>query len=162
MTEAAQGWPFGTVSSEAFLIAYHPSRSCCICRLHPTLSSHLYFCVSLSLLLSLSLPVCFSFLLIKQGQTGFVSLIQTEGVSTSPTLEKRRETREDRGQVSDCTGRTPRLWELGGKHRFKTSTHHGSLPGRPGAFPPAMHRPLPPGWNLAGSREKHPIALGSS
>lgn len=37
-------------------------------------------------------------------------MIQTEGVSTSPTLEKRRETQEDRGQVSDCIGRTPLLW----------------------------------------------------
>jgi hypothetical protein len=94
MTEAAQGWLFRTVSSEAFLIT-PPSLGISLHLLSSSsnslLFSSLYFCVSLSPLLTLFLLDCFSLLLIKQGQTGFIPLIQTEGFNTSPTLEKRRE-----------------------------------------------------------------------
>lgn len=103
--------------------------------------------------LSRSLPVCLFSLLIKQGQTGFISLVQTEGVSMSLVLEKRHGGQLSRGQVSEYTGTR--------KHRLRVSAAHGSLPGKPGAFPLATQRPLPPGWNLAGSRENHPTALGS-
>lgn len=63
--------------------------------------------------LSCSLPVCLFFLLIKQGQTGFISLIQTEGVNISLMLDKRPRRQESRCQVSDYIGRTPLLWGPG-------------------------------------------------
>lgn len=101
---AAQGWPFRTESSEASLITHHPSRP-----LHFLSSSVNSAPVSISASpspfpLSLSLPVCPPpplSLLIKQGQTGFVSLIQTEGVNMSLMLEKRHGRQENRSQVSE-------------------------------------------------------------
>lgn len=143
MTEVAQGWPLRTVSSEASLITNPPYIQI---SLHFLSSSSNSLLISISVYPSpsppsLSLPVCFSFLLIKQGQTGFVALTQI-GANTPPTLEKSHKRQEGRCWVSDCKGRTPWLSRPGRKQRPKASAHHGSLPGRPGAFLLATPRPL--------------------
>lgn len=55
----------------------------------------------------------------------------------------------------------PAALGAGQEAQIRMSTHHGSLPGRPGSFPFDTQRPLPPAWHLAGSWEKDPTALGS-
>lgn len=79
MTEAAQGWLFRTVSNEAFLIT-PPSLGISLHLLSSSSNSLLfsYFCVSLSPLKPLFLLDCFSLLLIKQGQTGFIHFLDSD------------------------------------------------------------------------------------
>lgn len=170
MTEAAQGWPFRTLSSEASLITTISPDLCISCLPQSTLLLSLFLCLPLPSLcpspfLSASLSLSL-FSLIKQGQTGFVSLIQTEGVNMSLMLGKRYGRQENTSQVSDRQGRTPLHWGSARKHKLKASAAHGRLPGKPGAFLSSCHTEatatrLEPGWLLRKSIQQ-PWAVAAS